>query len=66
MNDYESVRGYGEEPGSIKTGEILKDPKYIEIKGNFIKAHAASALVNMFNLAFSTFHLWYLARKIDL
>jgi len=66
MNDYENVRGYGEKPGAIKSGEILKDPKYIEMKSNFIKAHAVSALVNMLNMAFSGFHLWFLARKIDL
>ena len=64
MNEFEADRGYGNEPGPVK-GEIVNDPKYIEIKKDFIKAHAASALINVVNMGFSIFHTWYLANRIS-
>ena len=63
MNEFEADRGYGNEPGPVK-GEIINDPKYIAIKKDFIKAHSASALINVVNIGFSIFHLWYLANGI--
>lgn len=65
MNEYEEEKGYGDQPGPIKEGAILEDSNYKEIKQNFVKAHAASAILNMVTFALSGFHLWYLAKRVQ-
>jgi len=65
MQDFEGDRGLGNEPGSIKDKNILTDPKYVVIKKEFVKAHSLSAILNLFNMCFSTYHLWYLGSHIS-
>jgi len=64
MQDFEGDRGYGNEPGPIKEASILNDPKYIEIKKKFVKAHSISASLNLVNIGFSFYHLWYIGNHI--
>lgn len=64
MHKYEKEEGHGDEIGPIKSGSILEDPKYQEMKSTFFKMHGISTALNLVGFVVSGAHLWFLARKL--
>lgn len=62
--EIEKEAGVGFEVGKLEPGKLLKCPHYVKIHKAFRKVHMSIAIGNIFTMACTTLHLYYLACKL--
>lgn len=60
----EKEAGIGLEVGKLEPGKLLKCPHYVKIHQAFRKVHMSIAMGNVFTMACTTLHLYYLSCKL--
>jgi len=64
--EIEKEAGVGFEIGKLEPGKLWKCPHYVRIHKAFRKVHMSIAIGNVFTMACTTLHLYYLASKLSM
>ncbi|XP_050313857.1 transmembrane protein 205 [Anthonomus grandis grandis] len=62
--EMEKDAGVGMEVGKLEPGKLLKCPHYVKIHKAFRKVHMSIAIGNIFTMACTSMHLYYLACRL--